>query len=230
MRLSISYKRVCPSVCKSVLYPFFGERPPHPLVTASCFFGIHTVFVGTCPTFLPKTNSNPWRPHRVSGIRTCSFLIRFFFLPDVFPHFAKISNPGRERILCITLFFLLSFSIFTLNQMNRDDVNTLYRQFRNVSNPLFLETDTRNIYQEVKRQALLDRVTRNQIERFKSNVETISRSYSRRILRDRPRYLQYRNWLCYGPNNILLGNYFTARRAVTLPLCFQNIVVIPPTK
>ena len=129
--------------------------------------------------------------------------------------------------------------------MNRRELNTLYNQYRNFTSPLFMQTDTRKIYQEVKRQALLDRVSNKQIQRFKDSVEGISRSYARRILRDRPRYLQFRQWKSFAPLNILLGKTDDSpfrprlRRPISLRgpylyliffffFCFQAICALSP--
>ena len=95
-----------------------------------------------------------------------------------------------------------------MNNDKHPDENTskeLYKLFQDPTSKFFLETNTERIYEQAKEDSRLYPITRDEIEKFKHSIETISRSFESRTLRSRQRHLRYRKWITYGPLNILLG-------------------------
>ena len=94
--------------------------------------------------------------------------------------------------------------------MNDDELKVsrdIYAQFINPTSDLFLETSTENIYQAAKRDANLYPVSRDEIERFKLNLELSSRDFAQRTLGNRqPRYLNYKSYISFSPRSIIAGD------------------------
>ena len=82
----------------------------------------------------------------------------------------------------------------------------LFQSYINPENHLFLEQDTRKLYEAAKNDANLYPVTYKDIDKFKRSIENISRGFQSRTLRSRRRHLEFRSWLTYAPHSILLGN------------------------
>ena len=96
-----------------------------------------------------------------------------------------------------------------MDNSNETTTKQLYQSFKDPSSALFLETSTKRLYELAKQDAKLSTVSYNDIKRFKTSVESISKSFEQRTLRSRQRHLQYRQWRVFGPLNILLGEYCT---------------------
>ena len=82
----------------------------------------------------------------------------------------------------------------------------LYDNYRDPKSSTFLETDQHKLYSAAKTDASLFPVTYSEIDNFKQSVESISRSFERRLLRSRQRHLQYKKWLTYGPLNVICAD------------------------
>ena len=90
---------------------------------------------------------------------------------------------------------------------NRNHVfEDLYRRYKTVNNPLFLEDNVNRIYEKAKNDSELYTISKAEILRYKESVEDILRLFHRRTLRNRARVLQRRSFKCYGPKNILLAD------------------------
>ena len=99
------------------------------------------------------------------------------------------------------------------NNQTRLKITRLYQLYRDPSSELFLNTNVKEIYDACKRDSSLNRVTYNDIYRFKSSIETLSRNKERNYLRGRSRHLSFRKWKTNGPLNICLGD-----------LCFLRMI------
>ena len=88
----------------------------------------------------------------------------------------------------------------------QEGFNKFYNQYKTPSNRLFLERNVDVLYEQSKRDAELNPVSKQEIKKYSNALATKSRDKERRILRGRKRYLSFRKWKTYGPNNILLGD------------------------
>ena len=84
-------------------------------------------------------------------------------------------------------------------------VHQLYKLYKDPSSGLFLESSGKRIYEAAKRDARLAPISRQDIERYKLSLESLSRNRQRRYLGSRKRHNSYRSWKVYGPKNILCG-------------------------
>ena len=93
--------------------------------------------------------------------------------------------------------------------MTNDDLavsKRIYAQFINPNSKLFLETNSEKLFQAAKEDANLFPVTRDEIQFFKNNLETASRNFQSRVLRDRPRYLRFKSYITFAPRTILAAD------------------------
>lgn len=86
------------------------------------------------------------------------------------------------------------------------DLQNFYSLYRDSQSDIFVDKNTERIFKKAKTDAILDPVTRSQIEAYKLSLSTLSRDKERRILRGRQRVLSFRRWLTYGENNILCAD------------------------
>ena len=82
----------------------------------------------------------------------------------------------------------------------------LYNNYRNPNSSTFLETNPHKLYSATKKEANLFPVSYSEIQKFKETVESISKSFQRRVLRSRNRHLQYRSWRSYSPLDIIVAD------------------------
>ena len=82
----------------------------------------------------------------------------------------------------------------------------IYQQFINPDSELFLQTDVQALYTAAKNDRALFPVTREEISRFRQNLELASRSYEQRILKLRPRSDNFKSYLLWAPQSILAGD------------------------
>ena len=69
---------------------------------------------------------------------------------------------------------------------NRNHViEDLYRKYKSINNPLFLEDNVNNIYEKAKKDSELYAVSKTEILNYKNSIEEISRSFHQRTLRNR---------------------------------------------
>ena len=69
---------------------------------------------------------------------------------------------------------------------NRNHViEDLYRKYKSINNPLFLEDNVNNIYEKAKKDSELYAVSKAEILNYKNSIEEISRSFHQRTLRNR---------------------------------------------
>ena len=98
---------------------------------------------------------------------------------------------------------------------NRNHViEDLYKRYKSINNPLFLEDNVDRIYEAAKKDAELYTVSKAEIINYKNSIEELSRSFSRRTLRNRQRTIQKRSFKCYAPQNILLADILFLPRSL----------------
>ena len=94
--------------------------------------------------------------------------------------------------------------------MNDDELKVsrdIYAQFVNPTSKLFLETNTEKLFQAAKFDANLYPVSREEIQKFKENLELASRHFEQRTLGNRqPRYLNYKSYISFSPRSIICGD------------------------
>ena len=104
----------------------------------------------------------------------------------------------------INFFF---FSLLVIMTNNEFEVSKqIYRQFINPDSQLFLQTDVQELYNAAKNDQTLFPVTREELTRFRQNLELASRSYEQRLLRGRPRSDNFKTYLSWAPRSILAGD------------------------
>ena len=82
----------------------------------------------------------------------------------------------------------------------------IYAQFVNPDSDLFLQTDAAALYKAAKEERALHPVTRDEIHRFRQDLEIASRSFERRVLKNRPRSLNFKSYISFAPKSILAGD------------------------
>ena len=98
---------------------------------------------------------------------------------------------------------------------NRNHViEDLYKRYKTVNNPLFLEDNVNRIYEAAKKDSELYTISKAEIINYKNSIEEISRSFHRRTLRNRQRTIQQRSFKCYAPKNILLADILFLPRSL----------------
>ena len=98
---------------------------------------------------------------------------------------------------------------------NRNHViEDLYKRYRTINNPLFLEDNVDRIYEKAKKDSELYTISKAEIINYKNSIEEISRSFHKRTLRNRQRTIQKRSFKCYAPRNILLGDILFLPRSL----------------
>ena len=125
--------------------------------------------------------------------------------------------------LCFDSLFVFVFFFFPQSMNNivfdGDDnrnhvVEDLYKRYKSVNNPLFLEDNVNRIYEKAKKDSELYTVSKAEILQYKQSVQEISRSFHQRTLRNRARVLQKRSFKCYAPRNILLADILFLPRSL----------------
>ena len=104
------------------------------------------------------------------------------------------------------------------NTPNEHATRKLYELYRDPESHLFLQSDTKKIFEAAKNDAKIYPVTRKEILDFKASIESASRDFERRTLRSRVRYTAHRRWISYSPLSILLGmNYQSKEKRANRP-------------
>ena len=86
-------------------------------------------------------------------------------------------------------------------------VDTFYNKlYKEPSSGIFLDTNTRRIFEAAKQDARIAPVSRADIERFKLSIESISRNRQRRTIGNRSRHLSFRRWKCFAPKCIVAAD------------------------
>ena len=86
------------------------------------------------------------------------------------------------------------------------DLQNFYSLYRDSQSDIFVDKNTERIFQQAKKDAILDPITHSDIQRYKLSLSTLSRDHERRVLRGRRRVLSFPKWLTYGENNILCAD------------------------
>ena len=89
----------------------------------------------------------------------------------------------------------------------------IYEQFINPDSDLFLQTDAHSLYKAAKEERSLHPVTHDEIRLFQRDLELASRSFERRLLKNRERSLNFKSYISYAPKSILAGD-----------LCFMPVL------
>ena len=89
----------------------------------------------------------------------------------------------------------------------------IYAQFINPDSELFLHTDAASLYQAAKEERTLHPVTHEEIRRFQEDLSLASRSFEKRLLKNRERSLNFKSYISYAPKSILAGD-----------LCFMPVL------
>ena len=82
----------------------------------------------------------------------------------------------------------------------------IYAQFINPDSDLFLQTDAAALYRAAKEERSLHPITREEIHHFQQDLELASRSFEKRILKNRPRSLNFKSYISFAPKSILAGD------------------------
>lgn len=93
-------------------------------------------------------------------------------------------------------------------------IEDLYKRYKSINNPLFLEDNVERIYEKAKADSELYTISKAEIIQYKQSIEDISRSFHSRVLRNRARTIQQRSFKCYAPKNILLADILYLPRSL----------------